>query len=137
MGMGSTKEQAALAQVMRADQEEQNRAFWWRMLPVVDRATALELARMDKRRAVDNLEAFTIQERERIHTAVTSHVMRLNVILHCTGILVERRPVVNEAAVMSRTLELEQQQAANEARRAKFRQLQEQEQEQVRKGRLH
>lgn len=138
MATSSVKEQEALAQVMRADQEEAHRAFWWRLMPTIDRARALGLARIDPKRADQELDTFTIQERAMIHGAVLSHIGRMEVLMHCTGIALERRPVVDLVGALNRQAELEQEQDSTRRRRQEVARLeQEQQQEQLQGGRLH
>lgn len=132
MATSSVNEQDALAQVMRADEEEARRAFWWRLMPTIDRARALGLARIDPARAGHALETFTIQERAMIHGAVQSHIGRMEILMLCTGIVIERPPV-DHLGALTRQAELEQQQEQAARRRSEFTRLQqEQEQEQGR-----
>lgn len=84
----ATKEQYALAQVMRADQEETHRAFWWGLMPREDKVRALSLARLDRNRAADELESFSVQERAIIYSAITSHIARMQILSNCCGITI-------------------------------------------------
>jgi hypothetical protein len=138
MGTSRQHEQDALAQVMRADEEEARREMWWKLMPSIERRRALGLAKLDQARADNPLSTFTVLERARMHSALTLHVMHMETLRHCCGILEERRPVVDLAGAASRQIELEQQQEQGKRRRDEFARLQqEQEQQQGRKGQLH
>jgi hypothetical protein len=139
MASNHQQEQDALAQVMRADEEEARREMWWKLMPTVERGRALALAGLDRARADDDLASLSVRERERIHTALNRHIIHMETLRHCCGILVERRPVVAPGAV-TRLAELEQQQAETKRQRDEFARLQqeqEQEQQQGRNGSLH
>jgi hypothetical protein len=136
MAASLKQEQQALAQVVRADEEEAHRVFWWRLLARPVKILALGLARMSKARADDDLSTFTIQERAMIHAVVLNLRAQMKLVEHCMGIAVEHKPLVNADGTRARQLELEQQQEGNERRRQEFARLQEQEQHQG-KGRLH
>lgn len=82
----SEREQAALAAVAKANQEEENRAFWWGLIPRQDKVRALLVANIDKRRTGDPLESFTIAERQAIAFALTSHIAKMELVIMTMGI---------------------------------------------------
>jgi hypothetical protein len=137
MASNSTREQQALAQVMRADEEEAHREYWWRLLPSVDRRRALGLARLDPVRADNALSSFSIQERAIIHGALLGHIGRMEILMNCCGIAIERRPVVDHAGAVSRLAELEQQQEQTARRRQEFARLEQEQLQAPAAGRLH
>jgi hypothetical protein len=123
---------------MRADEEEGRRAFWWGMLPAVERGRALGLARLDVTRKDAALSTFSVLERERIHSALGLHIAHMTILQQCCGMPEERRPAVDPVGAVSRLAELEQQQEQTKRRRDEFARLQqEQQQEQGSKGQLH
>jgi hypothetical protein len=109
-------------------------------MPSIERRRALGLAKLDQARADNALSTFTVQERARMHTALTFHVMHMETLRQCCGIAEEHRPVVDLAGAQARQIQLEQQQEQTARRRAEFARLQqeqEQQQQQGRKGSLH
>lgn len=82
----SNQERAALEAVLKADQEEQNRSRWWGIISREDKARALMVAHMDKRRAVDPLNTFTPEERGLIACALGAHRAKMDLISMVMGI---------------------------------------------------
>jgi hypothetical protein len=78
----SRKEAAVLARLDTAGDAENRREHWWHLMPARDRGRALQLAGLDKDRAINPLATFTDAEREKIRRAVDTHVHNMGLILH-------------------------------------------------------
>jgi hypothetical protein len=86
MDRPSDKGQRALARIEAADREESHRGLWWGLLSRCDKVRALQVAHLDKSRAVDALSTFTPEERAQIRGAVVAHIAKMQLVAQLMGV---------------------------------------------------